>query len=42
MAMEKNGLIRKLKVNFRIMMSQFGQQAIMINILPDISNSKGS
>ena len=38
----KNGLIRKLRLTSKFMMSQPGLQTIAIYILPNISQSKGN
>ena len=38
----KNGLIRKIRLSSKFMMSQPGQQTIAIHILPNISRSKGN
>ena len=40
--MQKNGLIRKLKLISKFIMSQIGQQVITIHILLNISRRKGS
>ena len=40
--MLKNGLIRKLWLISKLMLSQKGQQIITIQILPNISSSKGN
>ena len=37
---EKNGLIRKIRLILKFMTSQPGKQAITIHILPNISKSK--
>ena len=42
MVMLKNGLIRKLWLISKLMLSQKGQQIIAIQILPNISSSKGN
>ena len=42
MVMLKNGLIRKLWLISKLMLSQKGQQIITIQILPNISSSKGN
>ena len=39
---EKNGLIRKIRLIFKFMTSQSGKQAITIHILPNISKIKGN
>ena len=38
----KNGLIRKIRLTSKFMMSQPGLQTIAIHILPKISQSKGN
>ena len=38
----KNGLIRKIRLTSKFMMSQPGLQTIAIHILPNISQSKGN
>ena len=42
MVMLKIGLIRKLWLISKLMLSQKGQQIIAIQILPNISSSKGN
>ena len=40
--MYQNGLIRKIRLISDFMMSQPGEQTIVIHILPNISRSKGN
>ena len=40
--MQKNGMIRKLRLISKFMRSLTGQQIIKINILPNISRSKAN
>ena len=40
--MHKNGFIRKIRLILKFMSSQPGLQTIAINILPNISRSKGN
>ena len=40
--MQKNGLIRKIRLISKFKMSQTGKQTIAMHILPDISRCKGN
>ena len=40
--MYENGLIRNIKLNSKFMTSQPGKKAIEIDMLPNISQSKGN
>ena len=40
--MQKNGLIRKIRLISKFLTSQYGKQTIAIHILPNISRSKGN
>ena len=40
--MLQDGLIRKIRLILKLMMSQAGTQTIVIHILPNISRSKGN
>ena len=42
MVIEKNGLIRKIRLISEFMTSQPGKQTISIQILPNISRNKGN
>ena len=42
LAMQENGLIRKIRLISKLMASQTGKQIIMRHILPNISRSKGN